>query len=170
MCRQGNISVVSVQTRIFTSKIKHFLVNLLKYTMFGTCLLIIWEACLGFTTYLYIFSYEKMSRPKWTDDAFQAFAHPLRRELLYLLHECDSTISDIDDLSRTLATCFEDTAHEVRTQLHHLHLPRLQAVGFIDFDHRSGDIQYQPHTFVDGIIRSQVLDCLDFEEPEEQSI
>lgn len=105
------------------------------------------------------------------DDAFEAFAHPIRRELLCLLHEHDSTTSDIDQLSRALAASAEDaTAHDVRIHLHHVHLPKLQAAEFIEFDPRSGDIRYQPHTFVDRIIRSQALECGDREAPQDLSI
>lgn len=110
------------------------------------------------------------SQPEWLDDAFETFAHPLRRELLCLLHERGYATSDIDQLSRALAVSFEDTtAHDIRIQLHHFHLPKLQSVGFIEFDHRNDDIRYQPHPFVDRIIRSQASECSEFEEPEEQS-
>lgn len=102
----------------------------------------------------------------WMDRAFNAFAHPIRREVLCLLHEFDGTSTDIDQLTEALVDVLGNPhEHEMRVQLHHQHLPNLQTVGFIEYDQRSGDIRYQSHEFVERILRSQVLECSEGEKP-----
>lgn len=67
------------------------------------------------------------------DETFDALAHPERRELLVALAEhnsqTDTSLRIPDDLS-----VGDQDSESLHIRLHHNHLPRLEAAGFIRWD------------------------------------
>ena len=94
---------------------------------------------------------------EWVDDAFRALGHPLRREMLCLLDDSEDDSVEIDHVSNHLATTQNIATEQVNIELLHVHLPKLQAVGFIEYDERNGTVRYQNNTFSDKILRSGLL-------------
>jgi hypothetical protein len=94
---------------------------------------------------------------EWVDEAFRALGHPLRRELLCLLDDSEDDTVELDRVANHLATVRDVTTEEVTIALLHVHLPKLQAVGFIEYDERSGTIRYHNHEFPEKILRSELL-------------
>lgn len=80
------------------------------------------------------------------DDLYRVLTSPLRRELLaYLLETPQNSLSET---ARTLATRVEsseradcETQREIRTALHHTHLPLLADIGIVTYDRDDGTIQ-----------------------------
>jgi hypothetical protein len=76
------------------------------------------------------------------DDALEALSNSYRRQLLLaLLFENPQDDTDCDPLD-----ILDDAAKAdlLETQLVHAHLPKLQAMGFIDWDRESGSISKGP--------------------------
>jgi len=89
-----------------------------------------------------------------TDDVFEALADRRRRRALVALIELDPPAElDIDDVRSGAAA---DERSE-RTALRHAHLPKLDAMGFIDWDPDAGTIAPGPEM---GTIRP-VVELLD---------
>jgi len=66
------------------------------------------------------------------DDLLRALAHPFRRRLLRRLHE-QQTTDGRDEVSLTaVETAFDTTKERAQVDLHHRHLPALQAVGLVE--------------------------------------
>lgn len=82
------------------------------------------------------------------DRTLDAISNRRRRNVLYLLEEGGSMAVEslADDLLRiepdsTPEGYHDDDSNPMITTLHHNHLPRLDELGFIDYDQRSGDIR-----------------------------
>lgn len=97
---------------------------------------------------------------EWIDEAFRALGHPLRRELLCLLNDSEDDTVELDRVATHLATGRDITPEQVTIALLHVHLPKLQAVGFIEYDERSGTIRYLNHEFSERMLRSEFLSVL----------
>jgi len=94
---------------------------------------------------------------EWIDKAFCAFGHPIRRELLCLLDDSEDDTVEIDHVSNHVATMWDITTEQSKVELLHFHLPKLQAVGFIEYDKRSGIIRYQNNEFSEAILSCEYL-------------
>lgn len=99
---------------------------------------------------------------------FDALADQNRRIALYFLKEHETT--DIGELARHVAmknvnqSTTSDVGKEYETlhrTLHHNHLPRLANYGIIDFDSRTGDVQFRTssHELLALIWISEILEA-----------
>lgn len=99
-------------------------------------------------------------RPDRVDDAYRALAHPLRRATMHLLAETRDHATTLTDLGERLATRFDDaTAGRMRTRLHHVHLPTLAELGFVEYDARSGAVRYEPSRRATDVVDAVLADC-----------
>lgn len=84
------------------------------------------------------------------DTDFEVLSDSRRRYLLYYLFSIDDDVTDLD--AAVDAVCTYEAAGTgsddrpsreiVRTELHHVHLPRLAEVGVLDYDPRQGTIRF----------------------------
>jgi hypothetical protein len=87
------------------------------------------------------------------DAAFDVLSEARRRYLLYYLLELDGEVTDLDaavEAVRTYEGVGTETGdpppeEQVRTALHHVHLPRLGRTGIVDYDPRQGTIRFAGH-------------------------
>jgi len=76
------------------------------------------------------------------DDTLDALANPYRRQLLLaLLAENPQKDCDVDPLD---AIADSDTADVTETELVHTHLPKLEAMGVIEWDRETGNVSTGP--------------------------
>lgn len=78
------------------------------------------------------------------DQLLGTLQHGLRREVLHYFENCaDSPTTTFDELAIHVDGRVPDTRRkQLRIQLRHIHLPRLDADGWLDYDPRRGDITY----------------------------
>jgi hypothetical protein len=78
-----------------------------------------------------------MSKPQGTlDETFGLLKNEVRRHVLVVLGEKSPPIP-LSDLARAVATESEDrsaTPQQYKGQLHHVHLPKLNQCGIIEYD------------------------------------
>ena len=84
------------------------------------------------------------------DDVFGALADWRRREVSRFFIETDAETASVDDLALLVAGCRPGDAEgpppahgDLVAALEERHLPRLDAVGVIDYDPRSGTVRYR---------------------------
>ena len=84
-------------------------------------------------------------------DLYNVLSNPLRRALLEYFHASDEKTASLEDLvSHVRQYSFDarsvrsDDASFVRTQLHHVHLPKLDEHDVIEYDPRSSTVRYRP--------------------------
>lgn len=91
------------------------------------------------------------AEPDPLNDTFRAVSHPLRRATLQLLREGDDATT-VGELAARLAAMVDDvTETRAETALTHVHLPMLEAGGFVEFDDRSGAVRYEPTGFATDV-------------------
>lgn len=82
---------------------------------------------------------------------FDALADPRRRHTLYYLNDHRTEPITIDELARHVTameteyapdTLVEADYADIKRELYHNHLPRLDDYGIIDYDPRSGDMRF----------------------------
>lgn len=94
------------------------------------------------------------------DDAFRALAHPLRREVLCELVEIDDEVVTVAKLSDRLASRLEGaTPDQVGRNLHHIHLPKLEALGVLEYDGRSKTVRYRGSPHVTALLETGLVGC-----------
>lgn len=71
---------------------------------------------------------------------FDILSHPHRRRVLVALGEDSPT--DLDTLCETIAT--DAPGRDVRIQLVHSHLPKLDDLGYVEWDRESGAVERGP--------------------------
>ena len=81
------------------------------------------------------------------DQVFDVLANRRRRYVLYYLREVDDGVATVQDVAEyVLGTEDEldvsDTLRSIDTALHHVHLPKLEAAGIVEYDSRSETIRY----------------------------
>jgi DNA-binding transcriptional ArsR family regulator len=85
------------------------------------------------------------------DDVFTALAAMRRREVVYELGQRPEGVATVDELVDRLLAREEDTLAEppvnhrerVTAALLHNHLPRLDELGVVEFDRRSGTVRFR---------------------------
>jgi hypothetical protein len=83
-----------------------------------------------------------MEGERW-DDILDALADPYRRQLLVAMVEKNPQQDDDVDPLNTVNHAEVDT-EALRTKLVHQHLPKLDQLGFIEWDRETGDISKGP--------------------------
>lgn len=79
------------------------------------------------------------------DEVFTLLANQRRRYVLYYLFTRSEGVATIDELANAISTLERRSAEaqtQVRTSLHHAHLPKLEEAGVIEYDLRSETIRY----------------------------
>ena len=75
--------------------------------------------------------------------ALEILSHPYRRQLLTALLEANPQDDDDTDPMNLLAG--EEDAEVLEASLYHSHLPKLEALGFIEWDQATGKISKGPN-------------------------
>lgn len=98
------------------------------------------------------------------DRVFGALSHQRRRYTLYYLRENDE--AEVDELASQVAAWERDVpvvdvpaeaSEEVRSELVHSHLPKLEEYGLVEYDQRSGAVVYtNPPTLLDEALKLAV--------------
>lgn len=92
-----------------------------------------------------------------TDDVFDALAVTRRRAILTVLREHSAGI-DVQTLARAVSSHEQETAREsvsdstveqVHVTLHHVHLPKLDALDLVTYDHEERTVE--PTDVIDTI-------------------
>lgn len=87
------------------------------------------------------------------DAAIDALGHRHRRQLLDHLADQDDAI-DLTDAAHTLAASDRLSVEDLRFDLHHLHLPKLEGLGLVEFDEGSKEIRYRPDVRVEALLET----------------
>lgn len=93
----------------------------------------------------------------------EAIGHHQRRETLRFLMDHSDATATIDNVAKHLSRReIEQTGNpsgssptEIKISLYHMHLPKLEEAGLIEYDQRSGELRYWRHAALEDI-----LDCL----------
>lgn len=93
------------------------------------------------------------------DDILDTLAHHLRREVIhYFENVTTDDVASIGAVTAHIDGRIPTTdSSEVRAALHHAHLPKLEARGWLDYDARNGDIRYHGHEDAEQLL-SEVVD------------
>jgi len=93
------------------------------------------------------------------DDVFGLLAERRRRFALHALLDVDQGATDCETLTRTVATrearadeeeyALPELRDRVTRALHHVHLPKLDDAGVVDYDARSRTVRYWGHPVVE---------------------
>lgn len=97
------------------------------------------------------------------DSMFEALSVARRRYVLYYLADRPDEAVDLVDLidhvrmvEQAEGTAETTRQERIRIDLHHSHLPKLDAMGVIDYDGRSGTVRYRSRpTFEDWLDRAR---------------
>lgn len=90
-------------------------------------------------------------------EVLAALADRRRRYALYYLRECgganvDAVAERVVALERE-RTDADPTVEQVRTMLHHVHLPALRAAALVEYDPRGNDVAYaEPPVSLDALL------------------
>ena len=76
------------------------------------------------------------------ETALDALSHPYRRQLLIALLEANP--QDDDDTDPMDLLDGKDESEVLETSLHHVHLPKLEDLGFIEWNKDAGEISKGP--------------------------
>lgn len=78
-----------------------------------------------------------------TDRLLDVLADSVRREVLrYFENDSETTVVQLDDLVAHLDKTLPHDSRQFRLGLHHVHLPKLEGAGWLDYDPRSEQIRY----------------------------
>lgn len=78
-----------------------------------------------------------------TDRLLDVLADGVRREVIrYFENNPETAVVHLDDLVAHLDRTVPHSSRELRLGLRHVHLPKLEGAGWIDFDPRSEQIRY----------------------------
>lgn len=67
-------------------------------------------------------------------DALEAMASTRRQHVAGALADAGDEIESLDDLVDAVGERFDDDEDELRAALHHVHLPKLDEAGLVDYD------------------------------------
>ena len=98
-----------------------------------------------------------MASPEETnraDAVCEALADPLRREVLSTLHEQDDVASVSSLVDEMGALADEPSGERVEVALHHVHLPKLDELGVVEFDEQNDTVRYQEDPLLTDIVTS----------------
>ncbi|USZ70428.1 DUF7344 domain-containing protein [Natronosalvus halobius] len=95
---------------------------------------------------------------------FGALSDRHRRQLVAYMHTINKDLFHLDDLAQIIAIqetdpseVSEEKREQVKIELHHRHLPKLDDAGLIEYDSRNGDVRYRGTTDSELIDVSQFL-------------
>lgn len=89
------------------------------------------------------------SRSVSTEEALALVSDQTRRRFIRCLIESDGKAVDLDDVIRSLRRNHLNSTHasytgslHLKIELHHIHLPKLDEAGVVDYDARSATVRY----------------------------
>ena len=80
------------------------------------------------------------------DDTLQVLADEKRRDMLYALEDSDSdsfTYNEVIDALREGGEEIEDYRERLRLEMSHVHLPKMEVNGLVDYDEGTEVINYE---------------------------
>lgn len=88
-----------------------------------------------------------------TETAFEVLAHRHRRAILRHLADTNGTVS-FDQLAEALLADAKGVGslNEAQIQLHHVHLPKIQQAGLIDYDAPDDTVRYVGNELVEDLL------------------
>jgi hypothetical protein len=94
------------------------------------------------------------------DEVYDALGHHLRRESIRFLEEQPGERTSVSGLVTHLEQrgATGDT-ERVRMQLHHAHLPKLDDLGWLDFESERGEVTYHGHEAAERVL-SDMMETL----------
>ncbi|WP_224333168.1 DUF7344 domain-containing protein [Haloprofundus halobius] len=101
------------------------------------------------------------SLPCTVEELFEAFGNPVRRWTLSHLHSTPRKAVSTDELAERCAEA-ENTADDperLAFALHHTHLPKLDDVGFLDYDPDAGTVRGPDADVVEASV-DELRSCL----------
>lgn len=72
------------------------------------------------------------------DRLFESMSHPSRRRILFFLEERR------DDAAAPVDALFDDGRDDAFARLYHVHLPKLNDAGYVDWDSEAGTVSRGP--------------------------
>lgn len=92
------------------------------------------------------------------DELFELLRPARRRQLLYYLQDLERGETTLERAVRAVSAFDSSTdppgnvprRQAVRVSLAHIHLPRLDAAGVVEYDHRSGSVRYEGDANLDA--------------------
>lgn len=98
--------------------------------------------------------------PVRLDGELKTLASRERRKILDHFVSTDTEVETVEVLSCQLARLQVDTGNRkptsteaAKAELHHVHLPKLEECGLIEYDPRSGTVRYQPDERVEALVQ-----------------
>lgn len=86
------------------------------------------------------------------DEFLIALADDQRRAVLSYLRDSSGGSASVSELSDAVGGTIGPASNEDAVRLHHSTLPRLDAVGVVDFDARSGTVTYRGHDGLESLL------------------
>ncbi|MUW13372.1 hypothetical protein GJ633_00915 [Halorubrum sp. CBA1125] len=94
------------------------------------------------------------------DTILELLSSPRRRTLLYNLKgqpteeiQLDRLVEEVHDIDRSLPIRDGSPREQIRTELHHIHLPKLQEAGIIRYDAESETVRYTANEGLESCLR-----------------
>ena len=94
------------------------------------------------------------SRKVGDDAALDAFGHRHRRTLLHHLANVDSPVDVTEAAQAIAASDARADPDDLRFDLHHLHLPKLEGFGLVEFDDERKEIHYRQNLRVETLLET----------------
>jgi hypothetical protein len=81
------------------------------------------------------------------DDLLETLSNPVRREVVHFFeNHTDAQSTSLDEITTHLERRVSaDIGEDLRVQLSHMHLPKLDDQDWLDYDAPSGTVQYHGH-------------------------
>lgn len=100
-------------------------------------------------------------QPDQIDRVLKLLRNKERRKIVEYFANSDADTASMEVLAAQLAGLAVETDGSVesstdatRTQLHHVHLPKLEDHGVVEYDTRTGDVRYHSDERVESIVAS----------------
>lgn len=85
--------------------------------------------------------------PSWNGNpvnaAFTALSDPLRRRVLFQIYDLQGEAADEVEIDELIGG--SEAAGDMLIKFHHIHLPKLESAGFIDWDPDTRAVRKGPH-------------------------
>ncbi|NEU58198.1 hypothetical protein [Halorussus sp. MSC15.2] len=99
--------------------------------------------------------------PGQIDRILKVLRNKERRKIVEYFADSDTDTASMEVLAAQLARLaveadgtVEASTDATRTQLHHVHLPKLEEFGIVEYDSRTGDVRYHSDDRVESIVAS----------------
>lgn len=86
------------------------------------------------------------------DELLELLCHRHRRQILRFLGKRPTNTATVDELVDHVVAPSGETS--LSTEMYHVHLPKLDDAGLVDWDSRSGTIRYYPDSLCREMLRT----------------